>query len=59
MAPVTLVHMSDNGENYYYWRPGWELMAEGEFQDILADGLDTRFYAHPQHYSVWQYAPEA
>ncbi len=31
--PVALVHMSDNGETYYYaGRDGWSLMAEGSFK---------------------------
>ena len=59
--PVTLVHMSDNGETYYYiGRDGWSLVREGAFQKH-PDGKGRMFsvYEHPQHYSIWRFEPPA
>ncbi len=55
--PVALVHMSDNGETYYYaGRDGWSLMAEGEFQKHPdARGRMFAVYEGPQHYSIWRF----
>lgn len=52
--PITLCHMSDNGDTYTYLvRPGWKLLKQGEFQTF--GGITV--YAHPQHYSVWSFTP--
>lgn len=57
--PVSLIHMSDNGETYFYvGRPGWSMVKQGEFQRYRsAKGRSFAVYEHPQHYSVWQYDP--
>lgn len=49
--PVTLVHASDNGENYSFMgRTGWSLKAEGWIQKHEgAVAFDC-----PQHWSVWE-----
>ena len=59
--PITLVHMSDNGETYsYIGRTGWSLVRQGEFQEYrTATGRAITVYAHPQHFSIWKYAPES
>lgn len=59
--PATLVHMSDNGETYYYaGRDGWSLVAEGEFQKHPdARGRMFAVYEGPQHYSIWRFEPLA
>lgn len=52
---ATLVHMSDNGENYYYMgRPRWKLVSEGwirEYEKIPVFGCS-------QHWSVWNLIPQ-
>lgn len=49
--PVTVVHMSDNGDNYsYLGRPGWDLLAEGWIRDH--EGVPV--YSCSQHWSVWR-----
>lgn len=54
--PITLCHMSDNGESYYYLgRPGWTTIAQGEFHKH--DGAPA--YAYPQHFTIWRYDPSA
>lgn len=60
-APVTLVHMSDNGETYFYvGRPGWSQVAEGSFQTYRnGRGRVIGVYECPQHYSVWRFDPAA
>ncbi len=59
LGPVTLAHMSDNGESYSYMgRPGWTLLQEGSFHTYpvgSAHGFEV--YGCPQHYSVWRYRP--
>lgn len=51
---ITVCHMSDNGESYYYLgRAGWTRQHQGEFQ--RKD--DAVIYAYPQHYTIWRYAP--
>lgn len=53
--PITVCHMSDNGETFYYLaRDGWARVHQGEFQKI--DGISL--YGHPQHYTIWSYCPE-
>ena len=55
--PVTLIHMSDNGESYaYLGRPGWHLMRTGAIQTYqVPSGQHIQVYDFPQHYSVWGY----
>ena len=57
--PVTLIHMSDNGEQWsYLGRPGWTVLHEGEFQDCIApDSSTMRIYDFPQHFMIWRYEP--
>lgn len=58
-GPITLVHMSDNGETRYYeGRPGWSQIATGYF-DVFENerGYKIRVYEHAQHYSVWRFDP--
>ena len=57
--PITLVHMSDNGETYFYvGRTGWSLVDEGEFHTYPScKGGTFKVYDHPQHYSVWKFEP--
>ena len=45
--PITLVHMSDNGETYsYIGRTGWSLVRQGEFQEYrTATGRAITVYA--------------
>lgn len=59
--PLTLVHMSDNGETYsYIGRSGWSLLRQGEFQSYqTATGRSFHVYDCPQHFSIWQFEPEA
>lgn len=56
---LTLVHMSDNGETYYYiGRDGWSLIDQGEIHRFrTASGRAFPVYQHPQHYSVWRFEP--
>lgn len=50
--PVKVLHMSDNGETYYYLgKPGWQLLDQGEFQ--MHQGVQV--YGCPQHWSLWSY----
>ena len=52
--PLELIHMSDNGETYYFAeRPCWHLVEQGEFQRIE----DVVAFQHPQHWSKWAYTP--
>ncbi|MDO4502657.1 MAG: class I SAM-dependent methyltransferase [Coriobacteriia bacterium] len=57
--PVTLVHMSDNGETYFYMgRIGWSQVAQGSFQTYRnGRGRCIGVYECPQHYSVWRFDP--
>lgn len=57
---ITLVHMSDNGETYFYvGRAGWSLIEQGEFQKHPSPkGRAFAVYEHPQHYSIWRYQAE-
>ena len=58
-GPVTLVHMSDNGESYsYLGRAGWSVLREGSFQDFRpAPGVCVPVYEWPQHFSVRRFEP--
>lgn len=52
--PITVCHMSDNGETYYFLaRAGWTRIHQGEFQSV--DGV--YIYEHPQHFTIWTYSP--
>lgn len=52
--PITVCHMSDNGETYYFLaRAGWQRIHQGEFQSV--DGV--YIYEHPQHFTIWTYSP--
>lgn len=53
--PVTLIHLSDNGESYaYQGRPGWHLIRTGAIQTYQApSGQCIQVYDFPQHYSIW------
>lgn len=54
VRPVTLVHMSDNGEwPAYLGRSGWALLREGAF-DLPAEGERDEC---PQHFSVRRFTP--
>ena len=55
--PITLVHMSDNGESFaYLGRPGWRLVRSDSIQMFqTASGRSIKFYEFPQHYSVWRF----
>jgi len=57
--PCTLVHMSDNGDTWWYvGRDGWTEVASGEIQSFRnARGVQVRVYETPQHYTVWRYEP--
>lgn len=57
--PVTLVHMSDNGETYsYIGRPGFSLMFEGSIQSCrTAQGEVVEVFGCPQHWSRWRFTP--
>lgn len=59
--PITLVHMSDNGETYsYIGRDGWSLLRQGELQSYqTATGRSFHVYDCPQHFSIWHFDPEA
>lgn len=58
--PITLIHMSDNGETYFYQgRSGWTLEKGGEFQYYQSEtGAKIKVFDCPQHYSVWKYDPK-
>ena len=55
--PCTVVHMSDNGETWWYMgRTGWTELASGEILGIRnAHGYEVQVFEHPQHYTVWRY----
>ncbi len=57
--PVTLVHMSDNGETYsYLGRAGFSLMLEGSIQSCrTAEGEVVEVFGCPQHWSRWRFTP--
>lgn len=57
--PVTLVHMSDNGETYsYLGRAGFSLMLEGSIQSCrTAEGVVVEVFGYPQHWSRWRFVP--
>ena len=57
--PVTLIHMSDNGDTWWYLgRPGWSEVASGEFQHYLsASGRCVPVYQAPQHWTAWCFEP--
>lgn len=57
--PVTLVHMSDNGETYsYLGRAGFTLMLEGNIQGYrTAGGAVVEVFGCPQHWSRWRFVP--
>ena len=59
VRPVTVVHMSDNGEVWWYLgRPGWTEVASGTFQDFRnGRGYPVRIYDDPQHWTVWRFDP--
>lgn len=51
-GPITLCHMSDNGDNYLFMgRNGWKLVDE----DWIQYCDDLRVYCCPQHWSIWRY----
>lgn len=53
-GPVTLAHMSDNGEwPAYLGRDGWTLLREGTFE------FPGEKDACPQHFSIRRFAPQA
>lgn len=52
--PVTVCHMSDNGDNYSYMgRPCWHLVDQGWIREH--EGLSV--YSCAQHWSVWRLLP--
>ena len=57
--PVTLVHMSDNGETYsYLGRAGFSLILEGSIQSYCtAEGAAVEVFGCPQHWSRWRFTP--
>lgn len=58
--PVTLIHMSDNGEQYsFLGRPGWRAVRQGSFLDYdQPAGPAVRIYGCPQTYTIWKYTPQ-
>lgn len=56
---VTVVHMSDNGDTWWYQgRSGWSEVASGRIQHYANDrGYPIEVYEYPQHYTVWRYDP--
>lgn len=58
-GPVTLVHMSDNGETHFYeGRPGWSQLGQGQFDYYVNDrGYKVLVYDGAQHYSAWRFDP--
>jgi len=58
--PCTLVHMSDNGDTWWYQgRPGWTEVASGRIQHYRnARGFPVTIYEDPQHFTVWRYSPD-
>lgn len=61
MRPCTVVHMSDNGDTWWYQgRAGWTEMSSGRIQHYRSDrGFPVKVYDCPQHYTVWRYDPTA
>lgn len=59
IRPVTVVHMSDNGDTRWYeGRFGWEQVASGAFDVYVNDlGSPVVVYDNPQHYTVWRFDP--
>ena len=57
--PVTVVHMSDNGDTWWYLgRTGWTEVASGEFSGYVnASGQAVPVYAAPQHWTAWRFEP--
>ena len=57
--PITLAHMSDNGDTWHYvGRGGWTELASGSIQNYRNDrGYPFRAYENPQHYTIWRYEP--
>ena len=57
--PCTIVHMSDNGDTWWYQgRAGWTELASGRFQDYINErGYPVTIYEDPQHFTVWRYTP--
>ncbi|MDO4399872.1 MAG: class I SAM-dependent methyltransferase [Coriobacteriia bacterium] len=55
--PCTVVHMSDNGDSWWYMnRAGWTEVASGEFQHFTNErGYPVKVYESPQHYTVWRF----
>ena len=53
--PCTVVHMSDNGETWWYLgRAGWSELASGEIAGLRnVRGAEVQIFEHPQHYTVW------
>ena len=58
-ASVTVVHMSDNGETWWYLgRPGWTELASGKIQYFMNErGYPVLVYEDPQHWTVWRFDP--
>lgn len=51
--PVTVIHMSDNGERYAYaGRPGWSVEHQGSFQWF--EGVQV--FGYPQTCTIWSYS---
>ena len=57
--PVTLIHLSDNGETYFYQgRPGWSEVAAGEFHRYTNRyGRSFPVFGCSQHYTIWRFDP--
>ena len=59
VQPVTVVHMSDNGETWWYLgRPGWSELDSGSFQYYMNErGYPVCVYENPQHWTAWSFNP--
>lgn len=57
--PCTVVHMSDNGDTWWYQgRPGWTQEREGTFYTYRnARNQQIKVYQCHQHYTVWRFDP--
>ncbi|MDO4533526.1 MAG: methyltransferase domain-containing protein [Coriobacteriia bacterium] len=57
--PVTVVHMSDNGDTWWYvGRDGWTELASGKIQHLRNErGVAVKVFEQPQHYTVWRFEP--
>ena len=57
--PCTVVHMSDNGDTWWYLgRPGWTEVASDSFQYYVDErGYPVTIYENPQHFTIWRYTP--